>query len=138
MWTTQKHVPRWDLPAGLAGAQLGVKTPLPIMIHTLPALSYMINSSLQRPECRVKLLGEAAHLLTVHRGHVFSTFFVCSSTLMVFSWVTQTRHRTSRLFSSFSPAKYNIQLTCESWRHISKCRYIYIWQYKFNLDITDN
>ena len=27
---TQKHVPRWDLPAGLAGAQLGVKTPLPI------------------------------------------------------------------------------------------------------------
>ena len=30
MWTTQKHVPRWDLPAGLAGAQLGVKTPLPI------------------------------------------------------------------------------------------------------------
>ena len=30
MWTTQKHVPRWDLPARLAGAQLGVKTPLPI------------------------------------------------------------------------------------------------------------
>ena len=30
MWTTQKHVPRWDLPAGLAGAHLGVKTPLPI------------------------------------------------------------------------------------------------------------
>ena len=30
MWTAQKHVPRWDLPAGLAGAQLGVKTPLPI------------------------------------------------------------------------------------------------------------
>ena len=30
VWTTQKHVPRWDLPAGLAGAQLGVKTPLPI------------------------------------------------------------------------------------------------------------
>ena len=30
MWTTQKHVPRWDLPAGLAGAELGVKTPLPI------------------------------------------------------------------------------------------------------------
>ena len=30
MWTTQKHVPRWDLPAGLAGAQLGVKTLLPI------------------------------------------------------------------------------------------------------------
>ena len=30
MWTTQKHVPRWDLSAGLAGAQLGVKTPLSI------------------------------------------------------------------------------------------------------------
>ena len=30
MWTTQKHVPCWDLPAGLAGAKLGIKTPLPI------------------------------------------------------------------------------------------------------------
>ena len=27
MWTVQKHVPRWDLPAGLVGAQLGVETP---------------------------------------------------------------------------------------------------------------
>ena len=40
MWTTQKHVPRWDLPAGLAGAQLGVKTPLPI--HE-GALRHMTN-----------------------------------------------------------------------------------------------
>ena len=30
MWTTQKQVPCWDLPAGLAGAQLGVKTPSPV------------------------------------------------------------------------------------------------------------
>ena len=96
----------------------------------------MTNNSLQRPECRVKLLGEAAHILTVRRGHVSRAFFDCSSTLMVFSWVTQTGHRTSRLFSSFSPAKYNIQLTCESWRHLKVP--VYIWQYKFNLDITDN
>ena len=28
--TTQKHVPRCDLPAGLSVAQVGVQTPLPI------------------------------------------------------------------------------------------------------------
>ena len=48
MWTTQKHVPRWDLPAGLAGAQLGVKTPLPI--HE--GASRHTHTSLQRREER--------------------------------------------------------------------------------------
>ena len=30
MWTILKHVSYWDPPAGLVGARLGLKTPLPI------------------------------------------------------------------------------------------------------------
>ena len=32
MWITRKHVPLWDLPAGLVGAQLRVNTPLTLLI----------------------------------------------------------------------------------------------------------
>ena len=46
MWTTQKHVPCWDLPARLMGTQLGVKTLSPIhegafMTHLSMVLSHV-------------------------------------------------------------------------------------------------
>lgn len=72
-----------------------------------------------RDSTRVKLLGEAAHLLTVVRGHSCTTSLVFSSTLITDSLVIPNSRGTSLflpfIFSCLSRKKisHNIYLVCE-------------------------
>jgi len=66
---------------------------------------------------RVKELGEAAHLLTVVRGQVFSTSLVFSSTLMMDSLVMPRRRGTSL----FRPLSFSCKKRTQKF---PRCHYI--------------
>ena len=135
MWTTQKHVPRWDLPAGLAGAQLGVKTPLPIhegaSRHTE---SHMTSRVPQLQHMPSKLLFT---YFIFYLRHLY-IYFISTNFYLIYSILINNNNLYIyfiRIFIHLSNHHKHGQPTSCFWR-LDVCHFRLIPHHYFNLEAT--